>query len=74
MAHGTRCPHVERCELFPLLQLGGTLGYCLNTYCFGDFQGCARFRFVREHGRRPSPSLLPNGGEDPSVDPTGDPT
>lgn len=61
MADAKQCPHVQRCELFPRLRLGGALGYCLDEYCYGEHTKCARFRFAKEHGRRPSPNLLPNG-------------
>lgn len=59
-----RCPHIERCELFPTLRLGTSLGYCLETYCYGDHSRCARFRFVQREGKRPPEGLLPNGALD----------
>lgn len=61
MVDESQCPNIERCELFPRLQ-GGVLGYCLNTYCYGDFSSCARHRYAKQHGRPPPITLLPNGG------------
>lgn len=56
-----RCPHVERCELFPLIRLGGVRGFCLDNYCYGEFGRCARFRYATEHGHKPPRGLLPHG-------------
>ncbi len=52
---------MERCELFPRFHTEAALEFCLERYCHGPFETCARYRFVQLHGRKPPSDLLPNG-------------
>ena len=52
---------MTRCELFPRFRTEAALEFCLERYCHGPFETCARYRFVQLHGRKPPADLLPNG-------------
>ena len=60
MNTNTDCPQLQRCKLYELLRLAGTLAIWKANYCQTNFSGCERFKLTLL-GRPVPPNLLPTG-------------
>ena len=55
-----RCPHIDSCELFPILAQSGFLRVWQINYCEAGYERCERFQ-LSQRGESPPRTLLPNG-------------
>jgi len=60
------CPKVEKCPLFPHLEMESGLRIWKTLFCHNDsnFENCARFEMAAS-GNMPHPRMLPNGKQLP---------
>ncbi len=60
----SRCKYFTDCE-FVLRYVSKVKPHWddfVSLYCHGDFQDvCKRYEWMAEHGRKPSPELMPTG-------------
>jgi hypothetical protein len=56
----TRCPHVSSCAMYDLFVFEASLSLWKRSYCFDDFERCARYQLSQE-GQDVPLQLLPNG-------------
>ena len=59
------CPHVERCQMFPVFQNESALRSNQHSYCYSMFESCERYKLA-SNGTMPRPRLLPDGSLAPA--------
>ena len=66
--HPMACPKVEKCPLYPELEMESGLQIWQTLFCQTDskFESCARFKMASA-GQRPHPRMLPNGRQLPDA-------
>lgn len=55
-----RCPHTASCAMYELFVFESSLSLWKKSYCFDDYERCARYKLSQE-GQEVPLQLLPNG-------------